>query len=150
MIQLRRTFSFARSAVLIIIAGIFFGSGAACGGGGGGSGGGSNIPTDPSGGSNSGGNTGGTNKSVSVTNNTYTPGATTIARGGTVQWTWNTCSGDGYTGSQCVAHSVTFDDGPTSALQEEGSFSRTFNAAGTYKYHCASHGLAMSGQVTVE
>jgi plastocyanin len=67
-----------------------------------------------------------------------------------VQWSWNTCSGDGYTIQECVQHTVTFDDGPTSPLQDKGSFSRTFNAAGTYKYHCTSHGLAMSGQVTVE
>jgi plastocyanin len=152
MAQTRQIFSRARRAALVVIAGLFFSSGAACGGGGGGSSGGSNIPTDPTGGSNSGGNTGGTNRSLSVTvaNNTYTPGTTTVSRGSTVQWTWNTCTGDGYSQDECVQHSVTFDDGPTSQLQDRGTFSRTFNAAGTYKYHCTAHGLAMSGQVTVE
>ena len=147
MAQLGRTLSRAGHFALLIFAGLFFG----CGGSGG-SGGNSNIPTDPTGGSSGGTNTGGTNRSLSVTvtNNTYTPGATTVSRGSTVQWTWNTCLGDGYSGSQCTAHTVTFDDGPTSQLQEEGSFSRTFTAAGTYKYHCSSHGTAMSGQVTVE
>jgi plastocyanin len=149
MVQLRRTLSFARLSALVILGGIFFAAGIACGGSGG-SGGNSNIPTDPTGGSN---NSGGTIRSLSVTvaNNSYTPGSTTISRGSTVQWTWNTCTGGGaYSQEECVEHSVTFDDGPSSPLQDKGTFSRQFNTAGTYKYHCTSHGLAMSGQVTVE
>jgi plastocyanin len=135
----------------VIFGAVFFGGGAACSGGGGsgGSGGNSNIPTDPTGGSN---NSGGTNRSLSVTvgNNSYAPASTTVPRGSSVQWTWNTCTGDGYSQDECVQHTVTFDDGPTSQLQDRGTFSRTFSAAGTYKYHCTFHGLAMSGEVKVE
>jgi plastocyanin len=44
---------------------------------------------------------------------------------------------------------VVFDDGVSSGLQDQGTYSRTFTAAGTYPYHCAVHGLAMAGSVTV-
>ena len=45
-----------------------------------------------------------------------------------------------------------FDDGSniSSGSQSSGTFSRTFTAAGTYKYHCTIHGSAMSGQVVVQ
>ena len=46
--------------------------------------------------------------------------------------------------------SVTFDDGPESAIQTAGSFNRTFGGAGTFPYHCAVHGAAMSGTVVVK
>lgn len=137
-----------------LIAGIVLAASAACGSGGGGAAAGSsNLPTDPTGGGSSNGNNGVTRTlSVTVTNNTFTPASTTITHGSTVQWTWNTCSGDGYgsTDASCVEHTVTFDDGPTSQMQDRGTFQRTFNTAGTYKYHCAVHGTAMSGEVKVE
>lgn len=82
-------------------------------------------------------------------NNSYSPTGKTIAPGATVDWAWNSCVG-GYDGETCVAHSVTFDDGATSSLQERGSYSRTFATAGTYDYHCSSHGAAMSGRITVQ
>lgn len=139
-----------------LIAGLFLCASVACGGSGGSSSG-NNLPTDPTGGgSNNNNNNGGTSHSLSVTvtSTNYTPGVTTVAKGSTVQWTWNTCTTDGgYYGSggeQCVEHTVTFDDGATSELQEKGTFSRTFNSAGTYSYHCKVHGAAMSGQVRVE
>lgn len=136
-----------------LITGLFVAATAACSGGGGSSGG-SSLPTDPTGGGSNNGNNGnnGVNRtlSVTVTNNTFTPGATTITHGSTVQWTWNTCTGDGYSTESCVEHTVTFDDGPTSQLQDRGTFSRTFNTAGTFKYHCTVHGAAMSGEVKVE
>jgi plastocyanin len=72
-----------------------------------------------------------------------------VAVGATVNWTWNTCTGDVYSGQTCVAHSVTFDDGPASATQEKGTFTRSFTAAGTYTYHCAVHGAAMTGKIVV-
>jgi len=65
------------------------------------------------------------------------------------QWTWNSCD-SGYGGEVCTAHTVTFDDGPSSELQDKGSYSRAFNTAGTYKYHCQVHGTAMSGSVVVD
>jgi plastocyanin len=45
---------------------------------------------------------------------------------------------------------VTFDDGLSSPTQDQGSYSRTFSAAGTYNYHCAVHGAAMAGSITVQ
>ena len=68
-----------------------------------------------------------------------------------MQWAWNSCSGDVYSGQTCVSHSVTFDDAVTSPTQDHGTFSRTFAAAGTYNYHCVVHGAAaMSGSITVK
>lgn len=135
----------------LIIVGFIFGAISGCGGAGGSTS--NNIPTDPTGGgSNNNNNNNGVTRSLSVTvtNNNYTPGATTVSRGSTVQWTWNACTGDSYSGEECTQHTVTFDDGPGSQMQDKGTFSRTFNTAGTYTYHCAVHGTAMSGKVTVE
>jgi plastocyanin len=87
---------------------------------------------------------------ISVTNDAYSPGTKSVAVGTEIRWAWNTCSGDPYYGQTCVAHSVTFDDGVTSATQEQGTFTRTFAAAGTYNYHCAVHGAAMTGSITVQ
>jgi plastocyanin len=86
---------------------------------------------------------------VSVTNNRYTPATKTVSAGTAVQWAWNSCTGDIYSGQTCVSHSVTFDDGFTSPTQDHGTYSRTFTAPGTYSYHCLVHGAAMTGTVTV-
>ncbi len=102
-----------------------------CGGGGG------DTITNPGGGNNGGGST---SNAISVIDNSFSPSATTVTVGTTVTWTWN--------GSN--QHNVTFDDGTKSATQSSGTFDRTFDAAGTYKYHCTIHGAAMSGSVTVQ
>lgn len=81
-----------------------------------------------------------TSNAVSVGDNVFDPSATTVPVGTTVTWTW--------IGS--VGHNVTFDDGAHSATQATGSYVRTFTAAGSYRYHCTIHGLAMSGTVTVQ
>lgn len=86
---------------------------------------------------------------ITVSNNVFSPSAKNITVGVTVQWAWNSCTG-GYEGETCVAHSVTFNDGTTSPIQERGSYSRTFGAAGTYDYRCATHGAAMTGTITVQ
>lgn len=97
------------------------------------------------------GNTGGsTSSSITVQNNYFDPSSTTVAPGTAVKWTWDTCSGDGYGGQLCASHNIVFDDGASSGSQSAGSWSRTFNAAGTYKYHCLIHGSAMSGTVVVQ
>jgi plastocyanin len=89
--------------------------------------------------------------SISVMNNAYSPTAKTIAAGTTVQWNWSSCTGgSGYGDEQCVFHSVTFDDGAGSELQNTGSYNRMFTKAGTYAYHCSVHGAAMSGTITVQ
>jgi len=116
---------------------------AACGGGGGA---GSNVTSPPPGGTNNPPPSNG----VTVSNNTFSPANKSIAAGSTVTWSWNTCTGDVYSGQTCQSHSVTFDDGVTSPTQSQGTYSRTFSAAGTYNYHCAIHGAAMAGSVTVQ
>ena len=115
---------------------------AACGGGGGG---GSQVTSPPP-----TGNTPPPANGITVTNNAYSPGTKTVAAGTTVTWAWNTCTGDSYSGQTCVSHSVTFDDGSTSPTQEQGTYSRNFATAGTYNYHCAVHGAAMAGSITVQ
>jgi plastocyanin len=113
-----------------------------CGGGGGG------TTTAPP---NNGVNTPPPADGISVTNNMFSPGTKTVAVGASVQWAWNTCTGDAYNGQTCVSHSVTFDDGSaSSALQDQGTFNRTFNTAGTFTYHCSVHGAAMTGSITVQ
>ena len=92
----------------------------------------------------------GSTMNLSVTNNHFSPVTDSVAAGSTLTWTWNTCTGDGYGGSSCVSHSVQFDDaGPSSSIKSSGTFSRMFAEAGTFTYHCAVHGSAMSGTITV-
>jgi plastocyanin len=90
------------------------------------------------------------NNSVTVSNNYFSPATTTVPVGTTVTWTWDSCSGDGYGGQTCVAHTILFDDGPTSGSQSSGTWARTFTTAGTYSYHCSIHGTAMSGTIKVQ
>jgi plastocyanin len=124
----------------------------ACGGGGGGP----SEPTPPDNGGQATGGTvsGNTSKTVSVQNDLFSPANTTVAAGGTVTWSWNTCTSDPiYGGEACSPHNVTFDDGAHSATQDHGTFSRTFATAGTYSYHCTLHGTAttgMRGSITVQ
>jgi plastocyanin len=89
---------------------------------------------------------------VTVGNNVFAPGSVTIASGESVLWTWDACTGaDGYgNAGTCVTHGIVFDDGTKSALQSEGTFTRTFATKGTYAYHCQIHGLAMAGTITVQ
>lgn len=86
---------------------------------------------------------------VAVTNNAFSPTSLTVAAGTSVQWAWDSCTGDPYNGQTCVSHNIVFDDGVTSGLLDHGTYSRTFATAGTYPYHCAIHGPAMSGSITV-
>jgi len=93
----------------------------------------------------------GSTTSLSVENNKYVPSHDSVGVGATLTWTWNSCTGDGYGGSMCTSHSVKFDDGVSSSrIQSSGTFSRTFNTAGTYSYHCAVHGTAMAGTIVVK
>jgi plastocyanin len=107
-------------------------------------------PTPPAAGPGPGG--GATGVTVTVSNNDYSPDQVTVARGTTVTWRWDSCTGDVYGGQTCVSHSVTFDDGgPSAAARDDGSFARTFANAGTFTYYCTSHGRSvMSGSVVVQ
>ena len=92
----------------------------------------------------------GSTMNLSVTNNHFSPVTDSVAAGSTLTWTWNTCTGDGYGGSSCASQSVQFDDaGPSSSIKSSGTFTRMFAEAGTFTYHCAVHGIAMSGTITV-
>lgn len=123
---------------------------AACGGSGG-SGYSTGPATRPAGGGTSGGTSSNTNQ-VTMSDQTFSPGAVTVPKGTTVTWTWPTCDNTGGYGGygSCVSHSVVFDDNVTSAVQNTGTFSRTFSSAGTFNYHCGVHGTAMSGKVVVQ
>lgn len=78
---------------------------------------------------------------VRVGNNFFTPGTRTVPTGTTVTWIWNAGSS---------THNVTFTDGPASANQTSGEFTRTFTVAGIYPYECTIHGTGMTGTVVVE
>ena len=88
---------------------------------------------------------------VSIRNDFFDPDTVTIAIGETV--TWRLRQGD---------HTVTSNPGkkvnctPTSAEQFDSglmtgsdTYSRTFNTAGSFAYHCEEHGCSMSGTVKV-
>lgn len=93
---------------------------------------------------------GSTSNAITVDNNYFDPSSTTVPVGTQVTWTWNACSSDGYGGQTCVSHGIVFDDGPQAPSQTQGSWTRTFSAAGTYKYHCTIHGASMSGSIVVQ
>ena len=91
-----------------------------------------------------------TSSAITVSNNYFDPASTAVPVNTKVTWTWDACGSDGYGGTSCVNHSIVFDDGTASASLQQGTWSRTFTAAGTYKYHCGIHGAAMSGTITVQ
>jgi plastocyanin len=100
------------------------------------SGGGDDDPTPSGPGNGSGG--GSTSNAITVQDNSFNPSETTVAPGTTVTWTW----------SGTDTHDVTFNDGPQSARQASGTFTRTFASAGTFRYRCTVHS-GMSGEVVV-
>lgn len=77
---------------------------------------------------------------IIVGNNFFNPADFTAEAGAEVVWTW---------ASGADLHNVTFDDGPNSPDQSSGTYARTFDAEGSYPYHCTIHGPSMSGVVTV-
>lgn len=82
-----------------------------------------------------------TNK-VTIKNFAFSPASITVKKGTTVTWT----------NSDSVTHTVTGKDsqtGPNSGDLAPGeSYNFTFNAVGTYHYHCTIH-TEMLGTVTV-
>ncbi len=83
---------------------------------------------------------GSTSKQITVKNNLFDPAATTVPAGSSVTWTWAQGSD---------VHNVTFDDGVKSADQSTGGYTRVFDKAGTFPYHCTRHS-GMTGSVTVQ
>jgi plastocyanin len=78
---------------------------------------------------------------VTIANFSFSPGAVTIAAGGTVKWT----NGDN------ASHTVTADDGSfnSASVGAQGTFEHTFPQGGTFSYHCAIH-PSMQGTVQVD
>lgn len=81
---------------------------------------------------------------VAVRDNFFDPSGAQIEVGETVQWAWEGLE----------QHSVTFVDPAlsSSAVQGEGTFTRSFDRAGTFAYYCSIHGspsAGMRGGVTV-
>ena len=77
---------------------------------------------------------------VLVRNNRFEPAQLQVETGATVVWAW---------ASGGVQHNVTFQDDVSSGNRGDGTFERTFAAAGSYPYLCTIHGSGMSGTVTV-
>lgn len=75
---------------------------------------------------------------VSIKNTAFNPADTTVQVGGTVAWTF----GDG-----ALVHNVTFADFHSDTISK-GTFTHTFDAAGTFDYVCTLH-PGMKGTVTV-
>jgi plastocyanin len=76
--------------------------------------------------------------------NAYSPNPISITKGGTVTWTNN----------DTTSHTSTSDAGSAMAwssgsIAPGASFSQTFNASGTFTYHCTFHS-GMVGAVTVQ
>ena len=132
-----------RVTALLLIAAAGCGGSSTAPSSGGNNGGNNNNPPPPN-------NPGSTSSSITVSNNYFDPSSTSVPVGTKVTWTWDACSGDGYGGQTCTSHSIVFDDGATAPSQQQGTWSRTFATAGTYKYHCSVHGSAMSGTVVVQ
>jgi len=90
-----------------------------------------------------GGSCNGSNSSIAVCDNFYSPANATVMHGTTITWTWR----------GATRHSVTFQTGPViptgSSIQTSGSFQTTLSTPGDYTYYCLVHGAAMSGTIHV-
>lgn len=79
----------------------------------------------------------------------YAPNSVTIARGGTVTWTWSGALMHSVTSGTCST-TCTADGKFTSAIQSSGTFSFTFSTSGDFPYFCMVHGAMMTGVVHVQ
>ena len=78
-------------------------------------------------------------KMVSIKDFFFSPKALTVAKGTRVKWT----------NMGSVTHTTTSNTGLWSKMLPPGqSFSRVFNTAGTFKYHCMIH-PTMTGKIQV-
>lgn len=76
---------------------------------------------------------------VSIQGYAFQPQSVTIQKGGTVTWT----------NQDSVVHDVKFSDGDSPDLKKGGTYSKTFDKAGTYDYICNIH-PTMKGTVIVK
>lgn len=95
---------------------------------------------------------------VSIVNRTFEPAEIVIAEGDTVTWTVTTANGEPHTVTSAAAggeaqgaafDSQTDDPELTKLKEEGGTFSFTFEEAGTYAYLCVVHATEMTGTVEV-
>jgi len=93
------------------------------------------------GGGGGGGTSGSTSNAISVTDNSFTPSATTVPAGTTITWTWN---GSGI-------HNITFSTAGLTGANDRttGTFQKTFASAGAFNYSCTNH-VGMTGTITVQ
>jgi plastocyanin len=87
-----------------------------------------------------------TTAAVSVTNNSFSPSAITVAAGTTVVWTWSAAA---------IQHNVapvgTVPTRSGSPVNGPATYQFRFDTPGTYSYFCEVHGgLGMTGTVTVQ
>ena len=69
----------------------------------------------------------------------FKPNKLAVKRGETVTWVWR----------EKVAHNVVFADKIKSKILSKGTYTRTFDKAGTFKYVCALH-PGMKGEISVK
>ena len=81
------------------------------------------------------------NNSVNISNYAFSPATITINIGTSVKWT----------NKDSVTHTVTSDTGAFTSgnIATNGTYSYTFNVAGTYQYHCSIH-QTMKGTIIVK
>ena len=94
-----------------------------------------------SGGSSSGGGGGASGNAVDVKNFSFNPSSLSVAKGTKVTWTFDDAAKHNVTDSKNAFKS--------SDLSGGGTYSFTFNTAGTYSYICTIHPY-MKGTVTVK
>lgn len=75
---------------------------------------------------------------VTIADMEFQNGTLTVEEGATVTWVWEDAP---------IEHNVVSDDFE-SPLQAEGTYTHTFEEAGTYEYHCSPHPF-MTGTITV-
>ena len=86
-----------------------------------------------------------TAKTVTIADNTFSPGNLTVAKGTKVTWNWTGQNPHSVVGTSDNAKSIKSDQHKGS-----GTFEFTFDTPGTYQYQCGVHGAAMTGTITVQ
>lgn len=87
-------------------------------------------PDDTTTGNNPGSNGPGTNE-VWIQGMSFTPSSITVSAGTTIKWT----------NKDATAHTVTSNNGSFDSgnVASNGTYSYTFNTAGSFPYHCTLH-----------
>ncbi|MCC5948444.1 MAG: cupredoxin domain-containing protein [Nitriliruptoraceae bacterium] len=76
---------------------------------------------------------------IVLADNWFDPPVSQVTTGTTVTFVWD---------DNGAVHDVAFDDGPSSAVIGEGTYTRTFTEPGTYDYTCTLHPF-MDGRIVV-